>query len=209
MNSDRVFELIVPLLRGTATRTRQDRRDSFRAEPVPPQAVVFLGDSITQVAPLGEMFPDIPAVNRGIGWDTSEDLLTRLDEAIDHPAAISLLIGTNDLHTSRRLRDPGGIALRLDAIINRIQTIAPGTPVLVNGLLPRTAWYAPRLRALNERYRAIAERSGNQYVDAWPALADPSGAIRKEYTTDNLHLTQPGYLAWSDVLRPLLTPYAS
>jgi lysophospholipase L1-like esterase len=51
----------------------------------------------------------------------------------------------------------------------------------------------------------LAERRGAQYVDLWPALADATGALRKEFTPDNLHLLPAGYRAWSGVLRPLLS----
>ena len=205
LNSDRVFELIVPLVRGTARRRRQARRESFSTETIPPCANVFLGDSLTEVAPLDELFPGLPIVNRGIGWDTSADVLERVDEAVDDPAVVSVLIGTNDLHTSRSLKDPRGIVIRVEAIVDRLRDVAPSTRVLVNGLLPRTALYATRLLALNAQYCDIAERTGSTYVDAWPALANSDGALRKEFTTDNLHLTPAGYAAWGGVLRPILT----
>lgn len=205
LSSDRIFELVVPLLRGTATKRRRERRESFLTETVPPRAVVFLGDSITEVAPLGELFPGLPVVNRGIGWDTSADVIDRLDEAILDPAIVSLLIGTNDLHTSRRTKDARGIASRVETIVARVRATAPDAHVLVNGVLPRTTLYAARLRGLNAHYRAIADRSGSTYVDAWPALAESDGALRKEFTSDNLHLTPAGYAAWGGVLRPLLT----
>lgn len=205
LNTDRVFELVVPLLRGTATRRRRARRESFLTGCVPPRGVVFLGDSITELAPLAELFPDLPVVNRGIGWDTSVDVLDRLDEAVIDPSIVSLLIGTNDLHTSRSTKDPGGIASRVGVIVERIHMTAPDAVVLVNGVLPRTSLYARRLRALNAQYRDIAEQAGSTYVDAWPALADRDGSLRTEFTTDNLHLTPAGYAAWGDVLRPLVT----
>lgn len=206
LNSDRVFELVVPLLRGTARRRRQARRESFSAETIPPRAIVFLGDSLTEAAPLDELFAELPVVNRGIGWDTSLDLLERVDEAVIDPAVVSVLIGTNDLHTSRSTKDPRGIVIRVETIVDRVRASAPGARVLVNGLLPRSALYAPRLQALNAQYRVIAELTGSTYVDAWPALADSDGALRKEFTTDNLHLSPAGYAAWGRVLRPLLTP---
>lgn len=205
LSTDRIFEMVVPLLRGTAARRRQVRRESFLAESVPSGAVVFLGDSITEVAPLNELFPDLPVVNRGIGWDTSLDVLNRLDEGLLDPSVVSLLIGTNDLHTSRTTKDPRGIVTRVETIVNRVRATAPGALLLVNGVLPRTTLYAPRLRKLNAHYRAIAERTDSTYVDAWPALADVDGALRKEFTTDNLHLTPAGYAAWGAVLRPLLS----
>ena len=64
-------------------------------------AVVFLGDSITQGwgGGLGAAFPGVKVANRGISGDTTRGVLIRLQEdvlALD-PAAVVLLIGTNDL----------------------------------------------------------------------------------------------------------------
>ena len=65
------------------------------------QAVVFLGDSITQLwgDDLGGSFPGMKVANRGISGDTTRGVLIRLDEDVVrlHPSAVVLLIGTNDL----------------------------------------------------------------------------------------------------------------
>ena len=208
MNSDRIYLGVVPLLRPLVRPLARRRRAQFEAAPLARGRVVFLGDSITEGGFWDAWFPELPTLNRGIGGDTTEDILDRLESAIHDPAAVSLLIGTNDLHGPRRLRDPDGIAARLREILRRIQASAPGTPVLLNSVLPRTAWFAPRLQALNERYRRMATELDVRYVDLWPALAD-GDALRKELTQDNLHLTPAGYRAWSDVLRPHLIDYAS
>ena len=64
-------------------------------------AVVFLGDSITQGwgGGLGAAFPGIKVANRGISGDTTRGVLLRLQEdvLVLNPAAVVLLIGTNDL----------------------------------------------------------------------------------------------------------------
>jgi len=64
-------------------------------------AVVFLGDSITQGwgDQMGGSFPGMKVANRGISGDTSRGVLIRLQEDVLslNPSAIVLLIGTNDL----------------------------------------------------------------------------------------------------------------
>ena len=153
-----------------------------------------------------EEFPDLPTVNRGIGGETTTDLLERLDDAVVEPRAVSLLIGTNDLHGPRSGRDLHSIAERARHIVARIRHRAPEAPLLVNSVLPRTALFAPRIRQLNEDYRRIAADHDATYVDLWPAFADAADNLRRRYTRDNLHLTPEGYRVWADVLRPHLTP---
>ena len=208
MNTDRIFLVIVPILRPWVMRKARRRRESFAAEPAAPGRVVFLGDSITERGAWSELFPELATLNRGIDGDTTEDVIARLDDALEAPVAVSVLIGTNDLHTYRHLKDPEGIVRRVQEIVRGIRHAAPGAALFVNGLTPRSPYFADRIRSLNERYREIAEQEGATYVDLWPALADERGALRKEYTFDSLHLSAAGYRAWSEVLRPLLAPFA-
>jgi lysophospholipase L1-like esterase len=44
------------------------------------------------------------------------------------------------------------------------------------------------------------------YVDLWPALVGPDRALRKDATSDALHLNGNGYQIWVDLLRPHLEP---
>lgn len=67
--------------------------------PVDPGRVVFMGDSITDGWRLAEMFPGKPYVNRGIGGQTTAQMLVRMypDVIALKPAAMIVLAGTNDI----------------------------------------------------------------------------------------------------------------
>ena len=208
MNSDRVFSVLAPLLRRWVERQRTTARHYFDAVPVPPGRVLFLGDSITAGGLWGDLLPDLPTSTRGIGGDTVQDLGARLDGVLDAPVAVNLMIGTNDLHGLRERHDAAEVAARAEDVVRRIRSAAPEALLLLNSVLPRTALFAPRIRALNERYAELAPRHGATYVDLWPVFADPSGAIKPALTRDNLHLTPQGYLAWAAALRPHLAALA-
>lgn len=210
MNSDKVYSVVVPILRPMVKgRMGAARRRHFETIVVPPRRVLFIGDSITEGGLWSDLFPDLPTTNRGIGGEATYDLAERLDGAINDPLAVSLMIGTNDLHGARELRDIAQVADRTEAIIRRIRELAPDALLLVNSVLPRTDHFARRIRALNERNAAAAARHGATYVDLWPAFAEPSGAVRKEFSRDNLHITPAGYLAWAEVLRPHVARFAT
>ncbi len=185
-------------------RMGANRRRHYELVPIPPGRVLFLGDSLTEGGLWGDLFPDLPVSNRGIGGEATYDLAERLDGAINDPAAVSLMIGTNDLHGPRGLRETASIAARTSDIIGRIRESAPAARLLVNSVTPRTAHFAAQIRELNASNHAAAERHGAVYVDLWPEFADAEGAIRPEYSRDHLHLTPAGYHAWADVLRPFL-----
>ena len=205
VNTDRVNLILNPLFRGLVASFGKRRNEHFDATPASPGQVVFLGDSITEQGLWDGWFPELRTLNRGISGETTVQVLGRLGNAINDPVAVSLLIGTNDLSNSKTIREPDGIAGRTEEIIARIQSGAPNAKILLNSVMPRTAWFAPRIRAVNERYAELAERRGVTYVDLWPALADETAALRTEFTADNLHLLPAGYRAWSEVLRPLLS----
>jgi len=201
--------MVIPVVRRMVKgRMGAGRRRYFEAVPVPPGRVLFLGDSLTEGGLWPDLFPDLATSNRGIGGEATYDLLERLDAAINDPVAVSLMIGTNDLHGPRDLRDTAQVAGRTEDIIRRIRESAPSALFLVNSVLPRTEHFTAQIRELNERNRSAADRHGATYVDLWPTFADAAGAIKKEYARDNLHLTPAGYLAWAEVLRPHLAPFA-
>jgi acyl-CoA thioesterase I len=71
----------------------------LKKQPADPGRVVFLGDSITDFWKLDESFPEKPYVNRGIGGQTTPQMLVRMyPDVIElHPGAMVLLAGINDV----------------------------------------------------------------------------------------------------------------
>src|SRR5689334_22780638 len=61
--------------------------------------VVFFGDSITDIWPIADSFPGKPYVNRGIGGQTTSQMLVRMypDVIALKPAAVIIFAGTNDI----------------------------------------------------------------------------------------------------------------
>jgi hypothetical protein len=105
-----------------------ERRTHFAQHKAQDQnAIVFVGDSITEGwKTLERDFAglEVPVVNRGIGGDTTPNLVYRLEEDVLslHPRALVILIGTNDLgeHTA-----PAQIADNLRVLHQKIRAAAP------------------------------------------------------------------------------------
>jgi len=198
-----------PVVRRLLAPGQAMRRSQFEQLPLPPDGVVLLGDSITEQGIWDEWFPDHATLNRGIGGDTVGGVMARLDSAINQPAAISLLVGTNDLSGLGPSRDAATVADQMRRLVDELCRRAPDARLLLNSVMPRRASMADRVSTLNREYAAIATDAGATYVDLWPALAGPDRAMRAEFSRDSLHLNGPGYDAWVAVLRPHLAPYAS
>ncbi len=184
--------------------TQEARRTQFEALGPARAQIVMLGDSITEGGIWGEWFPDAPVVNRGVGGETSGQVLARLHSAIDQPRAVFLLIGTNDLAFDIPQRE---IARNVESILNAIERVAPGTPVVVQSVMPRALAFRDEIVALNQLYRGVVDAAPGQvtFLDLWPTLSTPEGALRPELTEDKLHLNGKGYAEWAEVLRPLMT----
>ena len=178
------------------------RRSQFEQLIPRPGQLVFLGDSNIEQGAWSEWFPTMPCINRGIGGDTVNGVRLRLDSAINQPLGVSLVIGSNDVANFPGSRKVPEVAEELQRLITDIKSLAPGAPLLLNSVLPRSRAMSDAIRSLNERYRDVAIKTGTTYIDAWSALSATDGSVRPEFTFDGHHLNGLGYRTWVDVLRP-------
>ena len=173
--------------------------------------VVFFGDSITDnwsKAAYGGFFPGKPYVNRGIGGQTTSQMLVRFraDVLELQPRAVVILAGTNDV-----AGNSGRVSV--DAIEDNLATMAElaqahGVRVVLASLLPvsddekdtkgaplvRSTDRPPAtLREINAWLSAYAARNGHVYLDYHSAMADASGLLRSALTDDGLHPNAAGY----------------
>jgi lysophospholipase L1-like esterase len=173
--------------------------------------VVFFGDSITDnwsKAAGGGFFPGKPYVNRGIGGQTTSQMLVRFraDVLELQPKAVVILAGTNDV-----AGNSGRVSV--DAIEDNLATMAElaqahGVQVVLASLLPisddeqdskggpliRSTDRPPStLREINAWLSAYAARNGHVYLDYHSAMANASGLLRSALTDDGLHPNAAGY----------------
>jgi lysophospholipase L1-like esterase len=170
---------------------------AFEAFPLVPDDIVFLGDSLTEGGPWEELFPDLRVRNRGIGGDTSDGVLSRLEQVTRAtPTKVFLLIGTNDLF---RGASEDEIVANITDVLDRLKQETPDTEVYLQSVLPRAPRYRADIEALNQRLAEVALEHGTAWIDLYPAFLDPeSGGIRPELSNDELHLLGPGYALWKE-----------
>ncbi len=181
-----------------ATRAEQDRH-----------AVVFLGDSITQGwgDDLGGAFAGLKVANRGISGDTTRGILVRMKEDVLalRPAAVVLLIGTNDLEEGA---DPTVIAANVRLILQRLREQDPLVPVVLCQVFPASATVrrpADKIREINRLYAEIKKGDRNTFLlETWPLFADAKGDAKASEFPDLLHPNAVGYAKWAAALRPVL-----
>jgi lysophospholipase L1-like esterase len=204
VNLDRLLPIFAPALKRMLRNGQKSREAQFAAMPKAMGQIVFLGDSITEQGLWDGWFPHLPTLNRGIGGQAICDIASRLDTATYSPLAISLMIGTNDLHGLGQSSRVDDIAGQMRNLVRCIREMAPAAMLLINSVTPRSSHFRDRILQLNDMYRQIAAENDASFVDLWPVLAGEDGVIIQRFTTDGLHLSGDGYKAWTDILRPYL-----
>lgn len=177
--------------------------------------VIFIGDSIVEYYPLQELFGTAKTiVNRGIRGYQTKLLLENLDahlygDAVDQ---IVLLIGTNDIGKDIPINEA------LDNLERVIQSIArdyPLSQIKLLSILPvnegekykQTVYIRTneKIREWNQAYEALVSAYMQiDFVPIYDSLTDSEGQLKKDYTTDGLHLSVAGYQALSEALKEYL-----
>lgn len=166
------------------------------------ETVVFLGDSITQGGDWSTWFPELNAVNLGLGGNTSEEILDRLDTVVAaDPDEIVLLIGTNDLGMRRNVES---LVRNVQSILVDLRRELPGSRMLVQSIMPRGREFADRIREANIHLRQFSATVHAQFLDLWPVMSLEDGELNPTFSDDRLHLNDAGYEAWLSELRPAL-----
>jgi lysophospholipase L1-like esterase len=188
----------------------RERRSQWAKERAQDKgAVVFLGDSITQGwgGGLAAAFPGVKVANRGISGDTTRGVLIRLkdDVLVLDPAAVVLLIGTNDLDEAAT---PETIAGNLKLILAAIEAHDPKLPVVLCLVFPSSPEKnrpPDKIKAVNALYLAAVKNDARVVpLETWTLFADESGNAKLAEFPDLLHPNEVGYAKWAAALRPVL-----
>ena len=177
--------------------------------------ILFIGDSIVEYYPLQELFGTSKTiVNRGIRGYQTGLLLENLDAHLYGGAVdkIVLLIGTNDIGKDVPVNE----ALNnLETIIQSIARDYPLTEMKLLSILPvnegeeykQTVYIRTneKIKKWNQAYKELASAYMQvEFVPVFDSLIDQAGQLKKEYTTDGLHLSITGYQALTKALKDYL-----
>jgi platelet-activating factor acetylhydrolase IB subunit beta/gamma len=178
-----------------------------------PVDVLLVGDSIT--IQWGESwkkhFPDLKAVNIGIGGDKTQNVLWRLDhggvEGLQ-PKAVVLMIGNNNMFFTPETGVEAA-ALGIKMCVMNLREKFPAAAIIVVKILPAhapgNAFYED-IKKTNAVLDALKLESDPnvRVLDLWNDFTNTDGTIKKTlFTPDNIHLSLAGYALYADKLRRL------
>ena len=167
--------------------------------------VVFFGDSITDSWHLDEYFPGKPYINRGIGGQTTPQMLVRFrQDVINLRPRVVILAGTNDIAGNTGPMELGDIEADFASLADLAR--ANGIKVIYSSILPvhnyterSKDFFAQRspekILPLNNwlrSYCALAA-SGCVYLDYFSAMVDDKGLLKKDLADDGLHPNAAGF----------------
>jgi acyl-CoA thioesterase I len=182
------------------------REANARLNPPPAgqTRVVFFGDSITDLWKLDESFPGKGFINRGIGGQTTSQMLVRFrQDVIDlQPKTVIILAGTNDIAGNTGAISNQDIEANLSSMFDLAH--AHGIQVVFSSLLPVNN-YTPqsqeffrsrprdRILALNRWLKDYSSEHQAIYLDYFSPMLDEQGMLKRDLTQDGLHPNQAGY----------------
>src|SRR6202167_3584971 len=189
---------------GQLTRYR-DANASLKPPVAGENRVVFFGDSITDIWHLDEYFPGKPYINRGIGGQTTPQMLVRFRQDVIalQPKVVVILAGTNDIAGNTgpmRLED---IEFDYASLAELAQ--ANHVAVVFSSVLPvhnytdrSKDFFAQRspekILELNKWLKNyVSVHPDCLYLDYFTALVDDKGLLKKDLADDGLHPNAAGF----------------
>ncbi|MBV8880644.1 MAG: GDSL family lipase [Planctomycetaceae bacterium] len=175
--------------------------------------LLFVGDSITEGwgnnSVWQKTYAPMNAANIGIGGDTTENVLWRLENGeVDgiSPKVAVLLIGTNNFGLEGHA--PDAVAKGVSAVVQSLRKKLPSTKVLLLAIFPRdekpNTDFRKKIKTVNEQIAKLDDRKHVRFLDIGAKLSNPDGSLSKEILPDFLHLSEKGYQIWADAMAPLL-----
>jgi len=167
--------------------------------------VVFFGDSITDIWHLDEYFPGKPYINRGIGGQTTPQMLIRFRQDVIelHPRVAVILAGTNDIAGNTgpmRVEDieANYASIAEIARANDIRLVFSSVLPVHNYTPQSQNFFAQRspkkILELNRWLKTYVDTHPDCfYLDYFSAMVDDKGLLKRDLADDGLHPNPAGY----------------
>tara|TARA_B110000438_G_scaffold235987_1_gene232925 strand:- start:145 stop:810 length:666 start_codon:yes stop_codon:yes gene_type:complete len=170
--------------------------------------VVFIGDSITEnwglIKP--EFFSENKFINRGIGGQTSPQMLIRFRSDVIQlkPSLILILAGTNDIAGNT---GPTTINMIANNIISMNElALSHGISVIISSVLPVYNYNWSNIKEPNQKIVDLnkilsdyAIENNLLYLDYYTSMVDDRPGLKKEFSDDEVHPNKVAYEVMSDL----------
>lgn len=176
--------------------------------------IVFMGDSITEewgrLSP--GFFQPTHYVNRGIGGQTTPQMLLRFKHDVINlnPAIVFILAGTNDIAGNTGPANQGMITTNIFSMAEL--SLRFSIKVVLSSILPvdKYPWaenikeVPETISKINQQLKSFSQEHNIIYLDYYSSMVGENRGLKKEYTTDGVHLNKKGYDVMSDLVHDVL-----
>ena len=171
--------------------------------------VVFMGNSIiqgwTQYMP--EMFDNQTYINRGIGGQTTPQMLLRFRQDVINlqPKLVVILAGTNDIAGNTPLKDLETVAGHLFSMADL--AFAHDIKVILCSVVPAAdyPWRKgktpdTKIPQLNQMIQDYCYENDAHYLDYFSAMTDGKNGLIESYGFDGVHPNEYGYKVMAELV---------
>ena len=171
--------------------------------------VVFMGNSITEGWShyMPEMFDNQTYINRGIGGQTTPQMLLRFRQDVIalEPKIVVILAGTNDIAGNTPLKDLETVAGHLFSMAelareNDIKVIL--CSVIPASEYPWRKGKNPHIKIpqLNQMIQNYCDKNDHYFLDYFSAMTDGYNGLIESYGYDGVHPDDDGYRVMSELV---------
>ena len=177
--------------------------------------VVLLGDSITEIYPLEEIYTDLPIIKSGMSGYTTNDILEKLNSLLYeyNPSKVIILIGTNDIMEDESEEKIEETINNIKKITKKIKKNRKNTQIYIESIYPvnrsmKKEMVANRtnetIQKINKEVKLYCKENDITYINMYDELTDEEGNFNKKYTYDGLHPNTLGYAKITRILMPYI-----
>ncbi|MCX2574104.1 SGNH/GDSL hydrolase family protein [Pedobacter sandarakinus] len=170
--------------------------------PKSEKRIIFLGNSITEgwINTDADFFKGKPYVNRGIGGQTTPQMLVRFRQDVIElkPAVVVILAGINDIAENTGPSTTAEIAGNIFSMAELAK--AHGIKTILSSVLPARAFpwnlkIDPRdsITKLNGLLKAYAIKNKLQYIDYYSKMVNEEHGMKGDLASDGVHPNLAGY----------------
>lgn len=194
----------------------QKENAAFKIANSEEHPIVFMGNSITQgwLKLRPEFFEGKPYVNRGIGGQTTPQMLLRFrQDVIDlNASVVVILAGINDIAHNK---GPSTIKMISDNITSMVELAkANNITVLLCSVLPANdfPWSkglepADKVVKLNDFLKSYAKKHQIVYIDYYSAMVNEYKGLKEDLGDDGVHPNAKGYSIMETLLEKSLSKF--
>lgn len=174
----------------------------------PKNGILFVGSSSIVGWKVEKFFPELPVINRGFGGSQVSDVVDYFDRVVApyEPDTIVFYSGDNDIKGGKTTTT---VFNDVKKFVELVHENLPDARVILLPPKPSISrWNIyPEMKQVAELEKQLADKDPKvEFVDIATPMLGADGQPKPElFLGDKLHMTEAGYVIWSDLVRPLLT----